>query len=211
MHIDFISYNLAFLCEGFLYIKIILLLLCFQAGYFLFHCLPQLPQLEPLVQCGKKVMKVTSCLISDFRGENLLSLTIKYDVTVVFHYGSFMDTLYQVTKVHFYSHFFSESHSVMSNSLRPHGLYSPWNLPGHNTRVDSLSPLQGIFPTQGLNPGLPHCRQILHQLSHMGSPRILQWVAYPVSSRSSQPRNFVKCFYHKGIGFCQMFFLYLLG
>ena len=68
LHTDFISYNLAFLCEGFLYIKIILLLLCFQAGYFLFHCLPQLPQLEPLVQCGKEVMKLTSCLISDFRG-----------------------------------------------------------------------------------------------------------------------------------------------
>ena len=39
--------------------------------------------------------------------------------------------------------------------------------------------LQGIFPTQGLNPGLPHCRQILYQLSHKGSPKILEWVAYP--------------------------------
>ena len=45
----------------------------------------------------------------------------------------------------------SESHSVVSNSLRPHGLYSPWNSPGHNT---GLSLLQGIFLTQGLNPGL---------------------------------------------------------
>ena len=43
----------------------------------------------------------------------------------------------------------------------------------------SLSFLQGIFPTQGSNPGLPHCRQILYQLSHKGSPRILEWVAYP--------------------------------
>ena len=60
----------------------------------------------------------------------------------------------------------SESHSVMSDSLRSHGLYSPWNSPGQNTGVDSLSFLQGIFPTQGLNPGLPHCRQILYQLSH---------------------------------------------
>ena len=58
----------------------------------------------------------------------------------------------------------------MSDSLRPHGLYSPWNSPGQNTRVDSLSLLQGIFPTQGLNPGLLHCRQTLHQLSHRGSP-----------------------------------------
>ena len=49
----------------------------------------------------------------------------------------------------------------------------------------SLSLLQGIFPTQGLNPGLPHCRQILYQLSYQGSPRILESVAYAFSSRSS--------------------------
>ena len=49
--------------------------------------------------------------------------------------------------------------------------------------------LQGIFPTQGYNPGLPHWGRILYQLSHKGSPRILEWVAYPFSSRSSQPRN----------------------
>ena len=48
---------------------------------------------------------------------------------------------------------------------------------------------QGIFPTQGLNPGLLRCRWILYQLSYQGSPRILEWVAYPFSSRSSQPRN----------------------
>ena len=60
---------------------------------------------------------------------------------------------------------------------------------GQNTRVGSLSLLQGIFPTQGLNPGLSCCRQILYQLSHQGSPGVLQWVAYPFSSRSSQPRS----------------------
>ena len=64
----------------------------------------------------------------------------------------------------------SESCSVVSDSLRPHGLYSPWNSPGQNTGVGSLSLLQGIFPTQGLNPSLPHSRQILYQLSHKGSP-----------------------------------------
>ena len=79
--------------------------------------------------------------------------------------------------------------SVMSDSLWPRGLYSPWNSPGQNTGVGSLSLLQGIFPTQGLNPGLLHCRQILYQLSHKGSWRILKWVAYSLSSRSSQPRN----------------------
>ena len=64
----------------------------------------------------------------------------------------------------------SESHSAMFNSLRPHVLYSPWNFPGQNTGVGSLSLLQGIFPTQESNPGLPHCRRILYQLSHQGSP-----------------------------------------
>ena len=52
----------------------------------------------------------------------------------------------------------SESCSVMSDSLWPHGLYSPWNSPGQNSGVGSLSLLQGMFPTQGLNPGLTHCR-----------------------------------------------------
>ena len=55
----------------------------------------------------------------------------------------------------------------MSNSLQPHGPYSPWNSPGQNTGVGSLSLLQGT--TQGLNLGLPHCRWILYQLSHKGS------------------------------------------
>ena len=83
----------------------------------------------------------------------------------------------------------SESHSVESNSLRPHGLYSPWDSAGQNTGVGSLSLLQGTFPAQGSNPGLPHCRWILYQLSHKGSPGILEWVAYPFSMGSSQPRN----------------------
>ena len=83
----------------------------------------------------------------------------------------------------------SERHSVLSDSLWPHGLYSPWNSPGQNTGVGSLSLLQGIFPTQGWNPGLLHCRCILYQLSHRGSPRILEWVTYPISSGSSRPRN----------------------
>ena len=83
----------------------------------------------------------------------------------------------------------SESPSVMSDSLQPHGLYSPWNSPGQNTGVGSLSLLQGIFPTQGLNLGLPHCQRIVYQLSHNGSPRLLEWVAYRFSRGSSQPRN----------------------
>ena len=74
----------------------------------------------------------------------------------------------------------------MSSSLRPHGIYSPWNFPGQNTGVGILSLLQGIFPTQGLNPGLLHCRQILYQLSHKGSARILEWLA-PIPSPGGLP------------------------
>ena len=68
-----------------------------------------------------------------------------------------------------------ESRSVVSDSLQPHGLYSPWNSPGQNTRVGSLSLLQRIFPTQGSNPGLPRCRQILYQLSYQGN-LMLVWL-----------------------------------
>ena len=54
---------------------------------------------------------------------------------------------------------------------------------GLNTGVGSLSLLQGIFPTQESNPGLSHCRWILYQLSHEGSPKILEWVALQHSVR----------------------------
>ena len=50
--------------------------------------------------------------------------------------------------------------------------YSPWNSLGQNTGMGSFCLLQEIFPTQGLNPGLPHCRQILYQLRHKGSPNV---------------------------------------
>ena len=70
--------------------------------------------------------------------------------------------------------------------MTPWTIYSPRNSPGQNTGVGSLSLLQGIFPTQGSNPGLPHCRQILYQLSHQGS----------------KPRQHIKkqrhCFANKG-------------
>ena len=79
----------------------------------------------------------------------------------------------------------SASLSVVSNSLQ---LYRPWNSPHQNTGVGSHSLLQGIFPMQGLNPSLPHCRL----MSHKGSPRILEWVAYPISRGSSLPRNQIR-------------------
>ena len=64
--------------------------------------------------------------------------------------------------------------SVVSDSLRPHGLYPtrllcPWDFPGNSTGVDCYFLLQGIFPTQGSNLGLLHCRQILYHLSHQGN------------------------------------------
>ena len=90
----------------------------------------------------------------------------------------------------------SESLSVVSDSLWPHGLYSQWNSPDQNTGMGSLSLVQGIFPTRGLNPDLLHCVQILYQLSHKGSPRILEWVAYPFSSGSSRPRNRTGVYLH---------------
>ena len=64
-------------------------------------------------------------------------------------------------------------------TLRPHGLVSPWKSLGQNTGVGSLSLLQGIFPIQGSNPGLLHCRWILYHLSHQGSP---EWLlsSYPL-------------------------------
>ena len=92
----------------------------------------------------------------------------------------------------------SESRSVMSNSLRPHGLYSPWNSPGQNTRMGSPSIFQGIFPTQGSNQGLLHCRRILCQLSHKGRPSWFTfWSLYLFSLLKQAKRNRIghKCLY----------------
>ena len=63
---------------------------------------------------------------------------------------------------------------------------TPWTI---ESGVCSLSLCQGLFPTQGSNSGLMHCRQTLYQLSHKGSPRILEWVAYPFTGGASLPRN----------------------
>ena len=74
----------------------------------------------------------------------------------------------------------------------------PWNSPGQNTGVGSYSLLEGIFPAQGSNSGLPHCSHILYQLSHQESPRVLERVAYSFSSRSSWPRNLTGVFCNAG-------------
>ena len=64
-----------------------------------------------------------------------------------------------------------EGRSVMSDSLWPRGLYSPWNSPGQNTEWVALPFSRGSSQPRDPNPGLLHCRQILYQLSHEGSPR----------------------------------------
>ena len=93
------------------------------------------------------------------------------------------------------------SRSVMSNSLQ--SLASPsdpkdcspphssvhGDSPGKNIGMGCHALLQRIFPTQESNPGVLHCRWILYSLSHQGSTRILEWVAYPFSRETSQPRN----------------------
>ena len=76
-----------------------------------------------------------------------------------------------------------ESHSVVSDSLRPHGLYSPWNSPGQNTGLGSLSVLQGIFPTQ------VSCLAGGFFTSWATREAQEYWSGYPFSSGSSRPRN----------------------
>ena len=113
----------------------------------------------------------------------------------------------------------SESCSVLSDSSRPHGLYTAWNSPDQNTGVGSLSLLQGLFPTQGSNPGVLHCRRTLYLLNHQSEvkvtqlcptlcdpmdytvhgilqTRILEWVAFPFSRESSQPRDGTQVYPH---------------
>ena len=72
---------------------------------------------------------------------------------------------------------------------------TPWTIQSMKSsrpeyaEVGRLSLLQGIFPNQGLNPGLPYCRRFFTSWTKKGSPRILEWLAYPFSSRSSRLRN----------------------
>ena len=82
----------------------------------------------------------------------------------------------------------------MSDSLGPHRLeparlLCPWDSSGKNTGVGCHFLLQELFLTQGLNPYLLRCGQILHHLGHQQSPRILEWVTYPFPRESSGPQN----------------------
>ena len=91
------------------------------------------------------------CLLLPFAAKNL---GMEYETLVTFNLEKW-----------------KQSCSVVSDSLPPHGLYPtrllcPWDSPGKNTRVGCHFLVQGIFPTQGWNSGLLHCRQILYCLSH---------------------------------------------
>ena len=68
----------------------------------------------------------------------------------------------------------------------------PWNTPGKNTGVGRYALLQGIFPTQGSKPGLPHCEQIIYCLSHQGSSWMLEWLSYSFSRGSSPPGDWTR-------------------
>ena len=92
---------------------------------------------------------------------------------------------------------------VISSSVWPYGLQQarllcPWDSPGKNTGEGCHALFQGIFLTQGSNPGLPHCRQILYHPSHQGSPRIVKWEAFPFSRVTSWPRNWTRVYYIAG-------------
>ena len=93
------------------------------------------------------------------------------------------------------------SRSVASNSLRPHELWPtrllhPWNFPGKSTGVGCHFLLQVIFPTEGSNPGLPHCRQTIYCLSHQGSPVNLTILDSPYK------RNYALHLYHRPFENC---------
>ena len=96
--------------------------------------------------------------------------------------------VFEYQKIILPSEFFQEVLTGCLQILNKQRRACDLGLENQNTGVSSLSLLQGIFPTQGSNSGLLHCRLILYQPSHKESPRILEWVAYSFSRGSSRPR-----------------------
>ena len=106
-------------------------------------------------------------------------------------------TYYKVTVVSTVCYHAMLRRSVMSTLCdpldgNPPGSSVYGHSPDKNSGVDCHALFEGIFPTQGSNPGLLHCKQILYHLSHQGSPNELEWVAYPFSRGSFQPRNWTR-------------------
>ena len=102
--------------------------------------------------------------------------------------GSSVDGILQAKILEWVAMPSSRGSSQTKDQTRTSLLSEPPGKP-KDTGVGCHTLLQGIFPTQGSNPGLPQCRPILYHLSQQGSPRILEWVAYPFSRGSSPPRN----------------------
>ena len=150
-----------------------------------FHCCFNLQFPGDLWYWASLHVHIVICICS-YRGVCSDTLAILF-LSYVFLLLSFKSSLYILDVKG------SESHSVLSDSLQPmdctdcivHEILQARILEW----IASCSLLQEISPTQGSNPGLLHCRWIFYQLSHKGSPRILEWVAYPFSSGSSWPRN----------------------
>ena len=89
--------------------------------------------------------------------------------------------------------------SVVSNSLQPARLLCPWDSPGKNTEVGCHALLQGIFPSQGWNLGLPHCRQMLYCLNHQGSPWEVVKCTLLISTVQNGNLSFLDCFLDWGL------------
>ena len=85
----------------------------------------------------------------------------------------------------------TQLYSTLCDSMdcSPPGSSVHGDSPGKNTGVSCHALLQGIFPTQGSNPGLSHCMRILYHLNHQGSSRILKWVVYLFSRGFFGPRK----------------------
>ena len=129
-------------------------------GGLLRNCLSLYPE-RPLKPRAVRISNCTSVSVAQVKTDWMLWIVI-FDVSCCNDLcGGRCDSVWFLAP----SLVFSESRSVVSNSLQPHGLYSAWNFLVQNTEVGSLACLQGIFLTQESNPGLPHCRQILYQLS----------------------------------------------
>ena len=137
-----------------------------------------------LKECGKQNKGPKDVYILTLRTCEYVTFCSKRTLQVWLHEGSWDGKI-----IPWLLSWWSVKVAQSSPTLLPHGLNSPWKSPGQKTGGGSLYLLQGIFPNWGSNPGLSHCRQILYQLSHQGSPKIQEWVAYSFSRESSRPRN----------------------
>ena len=121
-----------------------------------------------------------SCIVGSFKWNLFFSFFLETE------HGRVMKTLTMVLNVGWILESLeSESHSVKSGSLRPHTLYILWNSPNLNTGMSSLSLFQGIFPTQGLNSDLLHCRWILYHWATREGQEYRS--GYPIPSPADLP------------------------